>query len=198
MSTDNTATTNSTSKTASFIGATIIVIVVIVAGFFFAGQGSKNSAIKKENMIEREQANVQTIVQKRVDALTQMINTVKESKKFEQDTLTKLTDARSKAQSGDISSSGTILNATAEAYPELKTIDLFTQVNQETTTIENQLSNARQAYNTSVRDYKNSTQTFPNSVLLSFAGYQAKDYQPFTASSSAQSYDPSSTNLWDK
>lgn len=183
-------------KKSSIIGSIVIVVIVVIIGFFLAAQGAKNSAIKQENLIDREQANVQTIVQKRVDALTEMINTVKASSKFEQDTLTKLTDARSKAAQGDIEGSATILRATAEAYPELKSIDLYSQVNQETVTVENQLSNERQAYNTSVRDYKNKTQTFPNSSLLSIAGYTPKDYKLFTASSSAQSYDPSTSNLW--
>jgi LemA protein len=183
-------------KKNSFIGAVIIVVIVVFVGFFLAAQGAKNSAIKQENMIEREQSNVQTIVQKRVDALTELINTVKASSKFEQDTITKLTDARSKAKTGDIEGSATVLQATAEAYPDLKSIDLFSQVNQETVTIENQLSNSRQAYNTAIRDYRNKTQTFPNSSLLAMAGYTAKDYKPFTANSSAQDYDPSSDNLW--
>ena len=185
-------------KKNSMILSVVIVIILLGLGFFIAAQSAKNSAIKQENMIDRERANVQTIIQKRVDALTEMINTVKQSTKFEQETLDKLTEARTATAEGNVTEGGTILNATAEAYPELKSIELFAEVNRETVTVENQLSNARQAYNTSVRDYRNKTQTWPRSSLLSMAGYTPKDYELFEASDSARDYDPSSgDNLWD-
>ena len=55
--------------------------------------------------------------QKRVEALSQMINTVKDSKKFKEDTIVKLTQARSQAKTGNVEQPSTILQATAEAYP---------------------------------------------------------------------------------
>lgn len=185
-----------TKKTLAIIGGVIGAIAIIGIMLFLWGQGARNAAIRQENQVDRDQANVQTIIQKRVDALTQMVNTVKDSKKFEQDTLEKVVEARDQAKGGDIARSATTLNAVAEQYPQLKTIDLYRNVMDETATVENQLSNARDAANTAIRDYNNTVRTFPNSLALSFAGYQPKEYTMFEANENAKAYDPTQDNLW--
>lgn len=187
---------NTNSKNLAFFGSIIGAIVLILLIVFVWAQGARNSAIRSENQIERDQANVQTIIQKRVDALTQMVNAVKDSKKFEQDTIVQVTKARTQAEKGDIAGSATTLNAVAEQYPTLKTVDLYNKVLDETATVENQLSNARDAANTAIRDYNNTVNTFPNNVALGFTGYKAKEYKMFEANESAQSFNPSTDNLW--
>jgi LemA protein len=180
---------------AAVIAAVIIVLIAVPFAFSFSIQ---NGAVSREEQISEDKSNIDVVVQKRVDALSQMINTVKDSKKFEEDTIVKLTQARSQAKTGNVEQSSTILQATAEAYPELKTIDLYKNVMNETSIVENQIKGAREAYNQDIKDYNQYVRTQPNAMLLNFSGYEKKTYKQFTASSSAKSYDPAEDNLWDK
>lgn len=187
----------SSSKRAGIIGAIILLALTCIGIGFLTGVSASNKAISQEEQISEDQSNIDVVIQKRVDALSQMINTVKDSKKFEQDTLTQVTEARSQAESGNIEQSNLTLKAVGEAYPELKTIDLYQNVLNETATVENQIKGAREAYNHDVKSYRQFVRTWPNSMLLSWRGYDVQDYTMFTASNSAQSYSPSDDNLWD-
>lgn len=177
----------------SVIVAFILFIVVVISPFVHY----HNSSVSKEEDIYKLSSNIETIVQKRSDTLTQLINSVKDSRKFEQETLTKLTEARVQAESGKVAESNMTLAAVAEAYPEIKTIDLYENVMNSTSSIENQLSSARSHYNTVVADYRKMYRSFPSSFVLKISGPEQKDFKLFENNQNAENYNPSSDNLWD-
>lgn len=179
-----------------FAMAAVVAFVALVVTVSVVS--ARNIAIGIESDIEASHAEIQSVTQKRVDALTSLVNTVQDAKVFEGDTLEKLTKARSLASEGKIEQAQIAIQSVAEAYPQIKTIDLYQNVMQETSVVENQLRISRDAYTNSVRRYKNHTRTFPNSLYLSLASYEVKDYEMFEASEGAKSYDPSSENLWEK
>lgn len=183
-------------KTFSILIAAAVIFAVIFGGLFLTAQGYKNRAISLEEGIQESGSNIQTIVQKRVDTLTQLTNTVKDSKKFEAEVLVGLTKARTEAERGDFAASESSLRAVAEAYPEIKTIDLYDNLMITTATIENQLSNSRQVYNRDVAEYNKLIRKFPSSQLLGLAGYKPLNFEPFIPSEAATGFNPSEDNLF--
>lgn len=180
---------------------TIVSIIIVVLVFFFIGKligySIQNSAISMEEQIETSKSNIDIILQKRVDELTQLINTVKDSKKFESEALEKIIQARSEAQNGNIEQSNVTLKAVAEKYPELKTMDLYKNVMTATSVNENQLKQYRESYNNNIKDYRRFVRKWPNKNVLEMLGYEVKDYKLFEANSSATEYNPTNTNLWE-
>ena len=173
----------------------VIVILMIFVVFKLACLGVRNSAINLEEQITTSKSNIDIMLQKRVDELSQLINAVKNSKKFEEETLEKIIQARNEAQSGNIQQSNLTLKAVAEQYPELKTIDLYKNVMTATSVNETQLKQYRESYNDNVKQYNKLVRSWPN--MLNSTGYEVQKYELFTANESATSYDPTQTNLWE-
>ncbi len=111
---------------------------------------------------------------------------------FEQETLTKVVEARSaavSAQSAGPANAGAAaaaenmltgalrqLFALVENYPDLKANQNVLDLQEQLTTTENQIGFSRQHYNSSVREYNTAIQTFPNVVLAGMFGFRARDY----------------------
>ena len=184
------------SKILTGVSAVIVILMIFVV-IKLACLGVRNSAINLEEQITTSKSNIDIMLQKRVDELSQLINAVKNSKKFEEETLEKIIQARNEAQSGNIQQSNLTLKAVAEQYPELKTIDLYKNVMTATSVNETQLKQYRESYNDNVKQYNKLVRSWPNSSMLSSTGYEVQKYELFTANESAASYDPTQTNLWE-
>lgn len=69
--------------------AVVLVLVGIVAGGY-------NSLVDAQTAVETKQADIQTQLQRRADLIPNFVSTVKGYTKYEQETLTAVTEARSK------------------------------------------------------------------------------------------------------
>jgi LemA protein len=63
------------------------------------------------------------------------------------------------------------LFAVAEAYPQLRAVESFLQLQEQLTATEDKLEFARRFYNTSARDYNTALQTFARNVLAGTFGF---------------------------
>ena len=68
------------------------------------------------------------------------------------------------------------LFALVENYPDLKANQNVLQLQEELTTTENQIGFARQHYNSTVREFNTSVQTFPNVLIAGPFGFRERDY----------------------
>jgi LemA protein len=68
------------------------------------------------------------------------------------------------------------LFALVENYPDLKANQNVLQLQEELTTTENQIGFSRQHYNSTVREFNTSTQTFPNVLIAGLFGFRERDY----------------------
>ena len=146
--------------------------------------------------MEASESQIQAVLQKRVDSLSQLIQTAQEGSQFEKDALNQIIEARSKTAAGDVAGANLAINAVAEKYPELKSVALFSNVQTQSTLVENQLNAARNANTNDIRQYKNYVKSWPHNSILDSKGYEVKNYEPFKANSSATGYDPTTQNLW--
>ena len=159
-------------KTLIIIGAVVASIIIII----FIGQGVKNKAIRIEEGIENASGNIRVEEKRRYDLIPNLIETVKEYDQHEYNTLVNLV----KERGYDLETSEHIklmINAVAEAYPDLKSQKNYQDLMNELAITENKIAEIRKFYNKEVTSYKRFVRQFPNKQILFLTGYDAKDYE---------------------
>lgn len=168
-----------------------------VALLFFYGVSVHNSLVNKEETVSQAWAQVENQYQRRSDLIPNLVNTVKGAADFEQQTLTDVIEARSKASSiqvsaGDLSNpqkvqqfqqaqqqlSGALsrLLVTVEKYPELKANQNFLDLQTQLEGTENRIATERQRFNEAVQRYNTSIKRFPANIFAKILGYEQKAY----------------------
>ena len=125
------------------------------------------------------------------------MNAVKGYMDFEQDVLTKVTEARANAIAAGAQGTaaqaqaenvltGTLrsLFAVVENYPQLKANENVLSLQEQLTTTENQISFSRQHFNATVLDFNNAIQVFPASCIAGPLGFTKREF--FEAEPEAQ------------
>lgn len=173
----------------------IIVILGLLAIGFMWYMGVQNSAMQKNQAVNKEWGNVETSYQRRNDLIGNLVNTVKGAADFEKGTLTAVIEARAKATSvtidpskvtpeqlkqfneaqGGVSSALSRLLVTVEQYPQLKTNENFLKLQDELASTENTIQTARTRFNESVQGYNSYVLGMPQSWVLS-GKYPEKPY----------------------
>ncbi|MDI2586632.1 LemA family protein [Psychrobacillus sp. NEAU-3TGS] len=170
----------------------IIVIIAIIAVVLFS---SKNSFVDAEEDVNKAYAQVENQLQRRLDLIPNLVNTVKGFASHEKEVLSNIADARSKlagattpedqaAANDQLSGALSRLLVVVENYPELKADANFRQLMDELAGTENRLSVARQDYNAVVSDYNKKVKRMPGSIVASIFGFDEKEY--FKADAAAQ------------
>jgi LemA protein len=168
----------------------ILLIVIAVIALFLVFM--YNGLVRLRNMVDEAWNQISVQLKRRHDLIPNLVNAVKGYMEFEQETLTKVIDARNAAVSAQAAGPGAAaqsaqaenmlsgmlrqLFALVENYPQLKANENVMQLQEELTTTENQIGFARQHYNSVVREYNTSTQTFPNALLAGLFGFRPRDY----------------------
>ncbi|WP_225207727.1 LemA family protein [Novosphingobium huizhouense] len=185
---------------ASFLSrlARFAFVAAAAAGLSACGVNSIPTA---EENAKAKWADVQNQYQRRADLIPNLVATVKGYAKQEQDTLTKVTEARAKATSVQISAADVTdpakmaqyqaaqgqlsaglgrLLASVEAYPDLKSNQNFLALQSQLEGTENRIAVARRDYNEAVQAYNTTIRTFP-AVIGAKVIYGAKPMVPFQA-----------------
>ncbi|GEN99229.1 LemA protein [Novosphingobium sediminis] len=173
---------------------------VALAAAGLAGCGV-NAIPTAEEAAKAKWADVQNQYQRRADLIPNLVATVKGYAKQEQDTLTKVTEARAKATSVQISAADVTdpdkiaqyqaaqgqlsqglgrLLASVEAYPDLKSNANFLALQSQLEGTENRIAVARRDYNEAVQAYNTTIRTFP-AIIAAKVVYGAKPMVPFQA-----------------
>jgi LemA protein len=185
---------------ASFFSRFAKFAGVAAAAASLAGCGV-NSIPTAEEQAKAKWADVQNQYQRRSDLVPNLVATVKGYAKQEQDTLVKVTEARAKATSvqvsaGDLTDPAKVaafqqaqgqlsqglgrLLASVEAYPDLKSNQNFLALQSQLEGTENRITVARRDYNEAVREYNTTIRTFP-AVIAASVIYGSKPMVPFAA-----------------
>jgi len=177
----------------------IVVVVLIVGGL--AVSGTYNTLVTLDQNTQSKWAQVQNAYQRRMDLIPNLVNTVKGAAKFEQDTLTAVTEARAKvgqvtpqaaenitsnpaafqkfqgAQAG-LTSALSRLMVVVEKYPELKATQGFRDLHVSLEQTENRISQERKHFNEAAQEFNTKRERFPTNVIAGFFGskFQPKVY----------------------
>nr|HPQ82151.1 LemA family protein [Candidatus Saccharimonas sp.] len=149
--------------------------------------------------------NLQTQYQRRADLIPNLVNTVKGSSNFEQETLNQVVSARAKAtgisvdastatpeqmqsyidaQNGVTSSLSKLL-AVVESYPDIKSTAAYQDLMSQLEGTENRIQVARSDFNNTARPYNARLQTFPTNLIAGLFGFTQRPYFQADAGSEA-------------
>lgn len=172
----------------------LIVVGILVVIIAFGSCSGYNNMVKLDEDVKAKWNQVETQYQRRADLIPNLVNTVKGAAKFEQTTLTQVTEARAKATQitidpdkltpeniekyqaaqGQISQALGRLLMVTENYPELKATEQFRDVTAELAGTENRIGVARKDFNESVQTYNTQVRSFPNNIAAGIFGFGQK------------------------
>lgn len=141
-------------------------------------------------------ADIDVQLKRRYDLIPNLIETVKGYAAHERGVFEEVTEARAKATQvhvdpsnitpeqiqamagaeGALSQSLGKLLAVAEAYPDLKASENFSQLQTELTDTENKIQAARRFYNANVRDLGIALESFPSNVIGNMFNFEGREY----------------------
>jgi LemA protein len=170
------------------LGALLLLVMVVT--------GSYNGLVSQRETVRKSLSNVDTQYQRRSDLIPNLVNTVKGASNFEQDTLTKVTEARAKATSitldpskatpqqlqqyqnaqSELSQALGRLLAVSEAYPDLKSVAAFQDLQVQLEGTENRIAVARKDYNDTAAPYNARIQRFPANLTAAVFNFDQFPY----------------------
>jgi len=154
-----------------------------------------NDFQRLDEQVKSGWAEVLNQYQRRADLIPNIVSTVKGEANFEQETLTKVIEARAKATSiqatpelindpaafnkfqqaqGELSSALSRLMVTVERYPDLKANQAFQDLRVQLEGTENRITVARNRYIKTVQDYNVLTRSFPTNLTAMVFSYETK------------------------
>ncbi|MDW0111020.1 LemA family protein [Sporosarcina aquimarina] len=164
--------------------AVVVGIIVVLALIFVP---SYNKFVTSEENVDQAYSQIETQLQRRVDLIPNLVNTVKGFAKQEKEVIAQVTEARSKlagakgpeeqaAADSELSGALSRLLVVVENYPDLKSNEQFTQLMDELAGTENRIAVARKDYNGEVASYNKSVKRFPGKLVASIFGFDEKEY----------------------
>jgi len=177
----------------SIIVLGVLVVVVVYAVMLY------NNLVQIKHNVSKAWANIDVLLKQRHDELPKLVETCKQYMTFEQETLTKVMDARSRVSTareqqniGALGQAEGTLRATlgnlfalAEAYPDLKTDQTFQQLQNRISSLENAIADRREFYNESVNVNNVRIEQFPDSVIAGMFNFKPAQLLEFQADEKA-------------
>lgn len=159
-------------KKILIITGIILGIILMITAMFI---GTNNTAINLEEQIKESKSSINIQEKRREDLILNLVDAVESYNKYEQETMSKIIDARTKANNGNIEEAEVLINAVAEQYPELKSNENYKTLMTELAVTENLIAEHRNNYNIQVKQYNKHIKAFPNNVILNIMGYEKLD-----------------------
>lgn len=161
-----------------------LVLLVAILAWFVAAY---NKLVRFRNQIRNAWHQIDVQLKRRYDLIPNLVEVVKDYMSYEQETLTKVIEARGAAVAAKgaaaqakaenvLTESLKSLFAVVENYPELKANQNVAALQEELTGTENKISFARQFYNDSVMAYNNTIQAIPSNLIASLFNFAPETY----------------------
>lgn len=180
-------------------------LLMFTAAISFYGCGY-NTIQQNDETVIAAWGDVEAAYQRRADLIPNLVETVKAYAAHEKETLTAVTEARSKVaqmklgtdvlndpqafanfqnMQGGLSSALSRLMVVVEQYPDLKANQNFRDLQHQLEGTENRINVARVRYNDAVRIFNTSIRTFPNNLTNNML-LKLPRREPFKASEGAE------------
>lgn len=162
--------------------AAVILIAIIVLWFILG----YNNFIFLKNNIDKSWSNIDVLLKQRFNEIPNLINTAKGYMKYEKETLTEITKARTafngaktikeKAQAENMLSRAlTGFYAVAENYPKLKADKTFKHLQERISAVETDIANKRSTYNNATNEFNIKVAQFPSMIIAGIMKLEKKD-----------------------
>ena len=180
--------------TGIFAAVFVIIVLAVVSVIVIF---SYNGIVTSEKAVDEGQTQIETVLQRRLDLIPNLIETVRAYAKHEKETLLRITQARARAlgvlegvakkgnlskdeilklqaSQGELTAATRSLFALMENYPDLKASANFMALQDQFEGTENRIAAARQRYNLAVRYFNAKVEKFPGVFLAPMFGYEEK------------------------
>lgn len=171
-----------------FIGVIAVIVLYVIYAY--------NNFVNLVQRTKEAWADIDVQLKRRYDLIPNLIETVKGYAAHERGVFEEVTEARAKATQvhvdpsnitpeqiqamagaeGALSQSLGKLLAVAEAYPDLKASQNFSELQTELTDTENKIQAARRFYNGNVRDLYIALQSFPSNIVGNMFKFKEEEY----------------------
>jgi LemA protein len=159
-------------------------LVVVLAGWAIV---TYNALVGLRNQLENAWAQIDVQLKRRYDLIPNLVEAVKDYMQFEQEVLTRVTEARAQAASATgpaeqaraenvLTGALRQLFAVVENYPELKANENVMRLQEELTGTEDRIASSREFYNENVRVFNTRIQTFPTNLIAGMLGFRAREF----------------------
>jgi LemA protein len=163
------------------LGAVVIAVVAIY-----------NALVRLRVQCDNAWADIDVQLKRRYDLIPNLVETVKGYAGHERKTLEDLVNARNRAMAaqgpaakgeaeGMLTQALKSLFALAEAYPQLRAVESFVQLQGSLNQIEDAVQNARRYYNAVVRDLNTRIAQFPSNLIAGFFAFRSREFFELTA-----------------
>jgi len=162
----------------------ILLIAVVVVGAVVV---IYNSLVRLRVLSDNAWADIDVQLKRRHDLVPNLVETVKGAAGYERGTLEAVVAARQRAMSvqgpaargeaeGALTAALRQVFALAEAYPQLRAVESFGQLQAALGQIEDAIQNARRYYNAVVRDLNTRIQQFPANMVAGVFSFKVREF----------------------
>lgn len=168
--------------------STIFLIVSIIAAIIVLWSiVVYNGLVKLVNRTKEAWADIDVQLKRRYDLIPNLIEVVKGYATHEKTAFEDVTKARARALGAQsvhdkevadnmVTSALKSIFAIAEAYPQLRAVESFVNLQNELSDTENKIQAARRFYNGNVRDLNTKIEVFPDNVIAKMFGFQKQEF----------------------
>ena len=160
-------------------------LVVVVIGMY-------NGLVRLKVQCDNAWSDIDVQLKRRYDLIPNLVETVKGYAAHEKGTLEGVVAARNQAMTaegpaakaqaeGMLTSALRQVFALAEAYPQLRAVESFNQLQQTLNQIEDSVQNARRYYNAVVRDFNTKILVFPSNIIANMFNFKAREFFEISA-----------------
>ncbi len=165
------------------IGIIILLIIIYVITVY-------NRFIRLKHGIEANYKQIKVALKKRLDLISQVVESVKGEMKFEKETLTEITRMRSEAgketspeQTKELENKSRNilagLKVQVENYPNLKANENVKQLINSINELEEEISRLRYVYNNTIQEFNTKSEVFPSNIIAGLFGFNKQKYLSF-------------------
>jgi LemA protein len=160
------------------------IILIGLIGFFVA---IYNSLVQLRNRVKNAWSQIDVQLKRRHDLIPNLVETAKGYMKHERETLSAVTEARSRAMGagsvgdkaaaeGQLGGALSKFMLVVEQYPDLKANQNFLALQEELTSTENKIAFSRQSYNDQVLFFNNKIEMFPSNVVAGMFNFTKEEF----------------------
>jgi LemA protein len=167
------------------IGAVILLAIFVIVGMY-------NGLVRLKVQCDNAWADIDVQLKRRYDLIPNLVETVKGYASHEKGTLEGVVQARNAAMNsqgpaakseteGMLTQALRQVFALAEAYPQLRAVESFTQLQGTLNQLEDTIQNARRYYNAVVRDLNTKIQEFPSNIIAGMFNFKPREFFEISA-----------------
>lgn len=146
-----------------------------------------NGLVRLRNRVREAFSDIDVQLKRRYDLIPNLVETVKGYAQHESDVLEKVVNARSAAMGAKtmaehseaenlLSNALKNLFALAEAYPQLRAVESFVNLQNELTDTENKIQAARRFYNSNVMELNTKIESFPYNLIARLFKFEKAEF----------------------